>query len=133
VCVTFVPQRGVHPLNGQKHHDAYKRQVERLTRKHGVAVKPQQLGVTIDRRYLKRCGEPACGWLFWAPHGNNNFCEEHFSRSARWAAHNRRSIRSSVTTPWVYSHNADRSILYGSDLQDSFDASRPAGRRLYRH
>jgi hypothetical protein len=36
--------------------------------------------------HLKLCAEQSCGNLFWAPHGNKNFCEEHSSRGARWAA-----------------------------------------------
>jgi hypothetical protein len=43
------PSEGCTLDKRQMHHDAYKRKVERLARKYGVAVEPQQLGVTIDR------------------------------------------------------------------------------------
>jgi hypothetical protein len=45
-------------------------------------------------RHLKYCAEPSCGQLFWAPHGHNAYCEEDYSRRARWAAKNRTLSRS---------------------------------------
>jgi hypothetical protein len=44
-------------------------------------------------RHLKYCTYPACGWVFWAPHGHNNFCEKHFSRGARHAAKKRSAAK----------------------------------------
>jgi hypothetical protein len=47
-------------------------------------------------RHLTCCNE--CGQLFWAPHGHNKFCEEHFSKGARWAAKKRQRLQPSATT-----------------------------------
>ena len=35
------------------------------------------LPLGIGVRHLKLCEKPACGQLFWAPHGHNEYCEEH--------------------------------------------------------
>jgi hypothetical protein len=49
-------------------------------------------------RHLKLCAVEGCGHRFWARHGNQDICDEHPSKGARWAAKNRQRKRRSAIT-----------------------------------
>jgi hypothetical protein len=85
------PSQGCPLEDLQRHHRAYKREVERLARKHGVAIDPQRLGLTVDRlqKLNVRLPEPhTCqtGVLYWGPHHGSQ-------RRTNGAANNR--------PPWI--------------------------------
>jgi hypothetical protein len=68
------PSQGCPLEELQKPHRAYKNEVERLARKHGVAIEPQKLGTTIARlkqkQHVRLPEEHSCqtGFLWLGPH-----------------------------------------------------------------